>query len=351
MSLRGLMWTLPQGYVLEQMGFGWEYSLTGSVMPLVYFIGANTKFHEKRKNEFIDGSIAVSEVIWGLWLWFVLINACLSQAVRRARIFVYQRNPYIGIKPFSNIEMIKYESLNRPLLRAFYESFVIVLTILYCFTVIYYSLVSQPDIPNKGQTFFGLFTAVLFLVFSQAWMWSTRYRNLLLKRYARKLRGRTSTNNAVYSSNSQSSDQETDAPEIARAASVVSSGKIEHYEGLCKTLQPPHTSPRHNKGPLLSWPYSHPDRLSPTEEQRQQVLDMSEHLHPQFRSSPSKFLAAWPKLEKFIWLDIFVLVRRLVGAITLICVIFSVMITFTAIIIGCSSARFIKDLNPPCKPH
>lgn len=42
MSLRGLIWTAPQGYILQLLGFGWEYSLSGSLMGLFYFMGALT---------------------------------------------------------------------------------------------------------------------------------------------------------------------------------------------------------------------------------------------------------------------------------------------------------------------
>lgn len=357
MSLRGLIWTLPQGYALEQMGFGWEYSLTGSVMPLVYYIGANTntaRVHDHRMHKLVDSTPAVSELMWGMWVWFVLITCCASQAVRRARIWIYKRNPHLGFKPFSAMEKVKYESMNRTVLRVFYDSLVTILTLLYCFTVIYYSVVVQPDVRNKGQTFFGLFTGVLFLVFSQAWIWGTRYRSFLLKRYARKLRGRSRTNNAIYNNNNNSSTQiseESDSSaELARTAQIASS-EIDHSEGISAALQsasPASPPPKHNQGPMLSWPYSHPDRLSPTGEQRQQVLDMSERLYPPSMSYRSTFMVIWIKLEKMMWLDVFILTRRIIGAVSLICTIFSMMITVTATVVGWNNARFMQDLDPPC---
>lgn len=350
MSLRGLVWTLPQGYILEQMGFGWEYSLTGSVMPLIYLIGAHTNtthIHNHGFRKFVDAPLAVSELIWGTWVWFVLICTCLSQAVRRARIWIYKRNPHVGYKPFSTFEKIKYESLNRLLLRVVYEMFVSLLTVLYCFTLIYYSLISQKDIRNKGQTFFGLFTAVLFLVCAQSWLWGTRYRNFILRRHARRLRGRTRTNNAIYNESSQGSD-DTDVPNIVAVASI-SSSEIDHYEGLSQTVRSSSpSSPKRENGPMLSWPYSHPDRLSPTREQRQQVLDMSERLYPQVGSSRTAFMLVWTKLEKVVWMDMFVLARRTIGLLSLICTIFSFMITITATVVGWNSARFRYFPDPTC---
>ena len=350
MALRGLIWTMPQGYVLEQLGFGWEYSLSGSIMPLLYFIGANTAnaFHAHgHQKVFMDGTIAVSEFMWGMFIWFALLQACLSQAVRRARVWIYKKNPCLGTtKPYSSYQKIMYGSLNRPILRAFYDSFVIVLTIIYCFTVAFYSLIVQIDLRNKGQTFFGLFTGVLLLVFSQAWMWGIRYRVFLLKRFARQRRGRMRTNNAIFNGSTQFSN-ETETPDMARVAQFDSS-EIDHAKGLDSALQqsPPSSPKQERRGPLLSWPYSHPDRLSPTGEQRQQVLDLSEHL--QVNSSLSPFMIVWIKLEKLVWMDIFIVFRRIIGVLSLICTIFAVMITFTAVIIGWNNARFISDLDPPC---
>lgn len=355
MSLRGLIWTLPQGYVLEQMGFGWEYSLAGSVMPLIYFIGANTNtthVHGHPMRKLVDGSIAVSELMWGMWVWFVLIIACLSQAVRRSRVWIYRRNPTGKYKPFSTFEKVMYESLNRPILRAFYDALVIMLTILYCISVAYYSLVVQKDMRNKGQTFFGLFTAVLFLVFSQSWVWGVRYKTFLLKRYARILRGRTRTNNAIYNGNGRESPNESDSPDevLAKTSCLTSNEELARCEGLVNSASGSQTagSPRMSRGPLLSWPYSHPDRLSPTGEQRQQVLDMSEHLYPNGVASRSAFIYVWGILEKWVWMDMFVYARRTIGMVSLITTIFSMMITITAMIIGTDSARFIQNLDPPC---
>lgn len=377
MSLRGLMWTMPQGYALEQMGFGWEYSLTGVLMPFIYYVGDNSHVSPHRGKQsggkvFIDSPLATSEFLWGLWLWFVLIQASLTQLVRRARIWIYKRNPHLEFKPFSVVEKIKYESLNRTILRGLYEALVLIVTTLYCFTTIYYSLIEQADVRNKGQTFFGLFMTIIFQVVVLGWMWGVRYRNFILKRYARKIRGRTTTNNAIYNGSSSGSSNNNSAgqslceeegphtPEMARAASVstLTSG-IDHYDALSQSISPSYDPPpsrgaksggNGSKKPLLSWPYSHPDRLSPTEEQRQQVLDLSGINNRHYSTlSFSTFASYWRKLERYVWLDMFILMRRTIGLLTLFGTIFSLMMTVTATILGRDNARFVYELDPPCR--
>ena len=350
------MWTLPQGYILEQMGFGWEYSLTGSIMPFVYYIGSRTNtshIHGHQMRHLMDGTIAISELMWGIWVWFVLIISSLSQTVRMSRIWLYKRNPSLGFKPFSACEKVKYETLDRALLRAFYDGFVLILTLLYCCTLVYYSLV-ESDQRGKGQTFFGLFMAVLFLVFSQAWMWGVRHQTFVRKRYARKLRGRTRTNNAIYDGIGGNGEAPRPAavtsspPEVVAhtARLPVSSSEMNHCEGLANaTTTNSDSSPRRSRGPMLSWPYSHPDRLSPMGEQRQQVLELSPHACAVRGFS---FIFIWMVLEKYVWMDVFVYARRTIGVLSLIATIFAVMMTFTGVLRGWDNPRFIQDLNPPC---
>ena len=372
MSLRGLLWTMPQGYALEQMGFGWEYSLTGALMSMVYYVGDNSHVSPHRRGVFMNSPLATSEFIWGTWLWFVLIQVSLAQTVRKVRIWIYKRNPNLSFKPFSAIEKVKYESLNRTVLRVFYEVLVIIMTFLFCSTTIYYSLIEQADSRNKGQTFFGLLVTILAQIMMLSWMWGIRYRNFTLKRFARKLRGRTTTNNAIYNGGANGSvatprqqlydnnEESPRTPEMARAASVSTlEAGLDHYDSLSQSIHtsplfdPPPSHASHSgkdKKPLLSWPYSHPDRLSPTEEQRQQVLDISStNYRPYSALSNSKFASVWIKLERYVWLDVFVLMRRTIGLLTLIGTIFSLMMTVTATILGWSNPRYTYDLDPPCR--
>lgn len=363
------MWTMPQGYALEQMGFGWEYSFTGTLMPLVYYIGAKTCMHPQftgmhHAEDFMDSTVAMSELLWGMWVWFVLIQACLSQGVRRVRIRIYNKNRLLGYRPYSTREKIKYESLNRPLLRAFYESLVIILTILYSFTPIYYSLVVQSDRRDKGQTFFGIFASTLVLFFFLSWVWGVRYRNFALKRLRRNTinnaicngDGCCSNRNGTQPSVSEEGEGGSETLEILQAASVSTLTCMDHYEALSRSIltTPPysplpyHSShrPKDRGKPLLSWPYSHPDRLSPTEEQRQQVLDISEAVYPQ-NTPYSTLVTVWRKLEHCVWLDMFVVLRRTIGLATLLGAIFSMIMIVTATVVDWKNARLMSELEPP----
>eukprot|EP00042_Codosiga_hollandica_P045095 m.453479 g.453479 ORF g.453479 m.453479 type:complete len:220 (-) comp56936_c0_seq7:3144-3803(-) len=38
MSLRGLMWTAPGGYIMYHMGYGWQFALAGAAMGSIYSI-------------------------------------------------------------------------------------------------------------------------------------------------------------------------------------------------------------------------------------------------------------------------------------------------------------------------
>lgn len=118
----------------------------------------------------------------------MIIISCLSQFVRRMRIWIYSKNQYLGFKPFSVWETLKYASLNRCAIRVLYELFMFALNVVLSCSVVFYSLVDQQDVRNKGQTFFGLFTAVLCLTFSQGWVWSKLYLLWQQERFLKKLK-------------------------------------------------------------------------------------------------------------------------------------------------------------------
>ena len=347
MSLRGLIWTAPQGYLLERLGFGWEYSLSGSMMGLVYYVGAHTDvstIHDGNFLEFFSTGIAASEVYWGWWMWFVLSIVCLSQLVRRARIWVYKKNPYLGIKPFSMWEIIKYLSLNRSLFRFMYDFFMCVLNLVYCCSLVFYAIIEQSDIRNKAQTFFGLFTGILLLCFFQGWVWSILFLNWKLKRLAKKAQ--------------DLSEQD-----------VIQSGS-QPYTLRTSLIQPQTDGPRRSPGrfndldkyeasvaarngetqPLLSWPFSHPDRISPTGERCNTLMlpegnpSVSSHLHHvvQPATTSTAFLILWPNLETWVWLDVFVLIRRMIGLVSLLSTILTIVLTVVAVVWDWESPRFIQ---------
>lgn len=344
MSLRGLVWTAPQGYALQQLGFGWEYSLSGSLMGFIYYLGMKTPLVEKESGfrKPFDGGIAYAEYYWGWWIWFVLTVCCLSQLIRRLHIWIYSKNQYLGFKPFSTWEVIKYRSLNRTAPRAAYEVFMVALNIIFSGSVVYYSLVEQQDIRNKGQTFFGIFTGTLFLALVQGWVWSRIH--LRWKRWREKKRlglGLTPERQPYVRSHSptygpRSSPRPNDHLDAAAASNR--SGETQ---------------------PLLTWPYLH-SNLSPCVERRttltlpegNPIASSSDYTaRPQVAfgeqtSTTVAFLNLWPNVEMWVWVDIFIWLRRLIGLISLLATIVTIVMTVIATVWDWHSPRFYAEPAP-----
>ena len=340
MSLRGLAWTAPQGYALQLLGFGWEYSLSGSLMGFVYFLGSKTPLTTKDDHfeTTFDASTAYAEYYWGTWIWFVLIIACLSQVVRRMHIWIYSKKEYLGFKPFSMWEKMKYESLNRSLSRGTYETFMLLFNGALMSSVVYYSLVQQKDQRNKGQTFFGLFTGVLLLTFLQGWVYNMLYIKLKDRRLRQKM------HIPSISSNLQNGGHRTytsprASPRIPDLDNLESAAAISNGE---------------NK-PLLGW---YP-RSSPTPDQRRNMLSPPEHAlsnidvyrpHLQLgtvepATTTTAVLILWPTLEKWVWMDVFIWVRRVIGLVSFLATLNTVIVSTAALFWGMETARY---LHPNC---
>ena len=344
MSLRGLVWTAPQGYLLERLGFGWEYSLCGSMMGLVYYVGGHTKIYVSDSNFFGQG-ISASEVYWGWWIWFVLSMVSLSQLVRRCRVWVYKKNPYLGSRPFSSWENIKYMSLNRYFLRFGYELVMTIFNLLLCCSLVFYSLVEQSDVRNKAQTFFGLFTGILLLCFSQGWVWSLLMLNYKLRRLAKKAEEAPETETLQGShSNHHYGLGQSSSTTTAYRRSPGHLSELDKYEATAVVMNG-------ETQPLLSWPYSHPDRVSPTGERINTLMlpegnpSVSRHVHHvmQPQSTSTALLILWPALENWVWLDVFVLMRRLIGLVSFLCTALTIVLTIVVVVWDYDSPRFMHD--------
>ncbi len=344
MSLRGLIWTAPHGYVLERLGFGWEYSLSGSLMGLVYYVGSNTDTSGLPNQAFFNHGTAAAEVYWGWWMWFMLSMVSLSQLVRRGQVWVYKKNPYLGTRPYSSWENIKYLSLNRPIFRLSYEFFMFVFNFILCSSLIFYSLIEQTDIRNKAQTFFGLFTGVLMLCFSQGWVWSLLFLNIQLKRLAKKARNSPEQEH-LQNGNSQTYDiRKSLSPSLSTGYQRNPShgNNLDRYETTAAVISG-------ETQPLLSWPYSHPDRVSPTGERINTLKlpegnpSVSRHAHHviQSPSIATAFLILWPSVNKWLWLDVFVLMRRLIGLASFLSTLLTIVLTAIAIVWDIESPRFM----------
>ena len=352
------MWTAPQGYLLEYLGFGWEFSLTGSLMGMAYYVGAQANL-TGLKSTFLDSNIAVSELLWGWFIWFVLSIVSLSQLVRKSRRVMHKRNPYLGYKPYSHWETLKYESLNRIPFRIAYELFIVLLNLLFCCSLMFYELVELRQLQNKGQVFFGLFTAILCLTFTQGWSWSRRYLHWQMRRISKKKQRPPSRVVAPGSSPlspPQTGTGTSPARTNLRGGQLSRSrNKNDKNVSRAKESAKEYGSIMSENEPLLAWPYSHPDRLSPVGEgatpiggtNRLQLPEGDAELgmtyNVQKASTSTALLILWQNIEKWIWMDIFVWIRRLFGIISLINTFLLVVVIVIATIQGWHNPRFMQQ--------
>ncbi|XP_019619809.1 PREDICTED: uncharacterized protein LOC109466526 [Branchiostoma belcheri] len=140
MSLRGLVWTTPQGYVLYHLGLGWCPSASGALMGLVYFAG-------NHGNVTLCHHSACSEYLWGFWVWLVLLTSSLYGAVTRARA------SYPDVHPESSLVPPPSSKLDSTFSKVVFELFHLVFGLILGCSICYYALVEQNDLKNKGQTF------------------------------------------------------------------------------------------------------------------------------------------------------------------------------------------------------
>ena len=343
MSLRGLAWTAPQGYLLQMWGFGWEYSLSGSLMGFIYYLGSLTKVdtHSSEFQRMFDAHTAYAEYYWGTWIWFVLILSCLAQVVRRMHVWIFSKKEYLGFRPFSTWEKIKYESLNRSLSRSFYECFMLFFNILCMCSLVYYSLVVQEDVRNKGMTFFGMYTNVIALTFLQGWSYHLFYlklrhkwrlRNKATQRSVNSGGGVMATASRTFQSPRASPRIIPDLDNLETAAAIANSENKPLLGWRGQDASPYNVSPPHSS-------YSGTD--SPTESYRPHLqLGTVEPA-----TTTTAVLILWPTIEKWVWTDVFIWVRRVIGLVSLIGTLVTVILTTVALFWNAETRRY---LHPNC---
>jgi hypothetical protein len=320
MSLRGLVWTLPQGYVLEQLDFGWQYSLSGSLMGVVYYIGSLVSV---RLFSFFNSTIAYSEFIWGTWIWFVLVVCNATQLIHYARQWIHSRRVSNLVNPHAKYHQFLYKSLNHEAIAVLYQLLVMMLWAIFAASVVFYSLVIQPDIRNKGQTEFGLFISTICLTFFIGWKWSSVYTRWQLQKSQIPVR-------LIQRSNRTHSQINT----------------IGNLQRVNQQLSSRETDP------LLPWPYSHPDkaRYSPVglsnDVSRSSVSNYTHYkANDRLRGdylSPlaSCAVSCWGALEKWVWLDLFAWIRHMIGILSLIATLLTVAMALIAFALDLYSPRF-----------
>ena len=339
-------------------------------MGLVYYVGSQANM-TSLKSTFLNGNnIALSECLWGWFIWFVLSIMSVSQLVKRARVKIYRRNPYLGYKPFSHWEVLKYESLNRLPFRIAYEVFILVLNLIFCCSVMYYELVEQRDLQNKGQIFFGLFTAVLCLTFTQAWSWSIRYLRYQLQK-ASKATSSKETPQCAHAMRSQPSQHATpNRPGPTTPRTNQREGQLtrarhkrEPIQKAVDRVKEEYDGEMNENEPLLTWPYSHPDRLSPIREgesrnegggggggggggNRLQLPEGETEYGMTYKVQPATtstaLLILWQNIEKWVWMDMFIWIRRLFGIITCLNILVLLVVIAAATVQGWGNPRFLQ---------
>ena len=342
MSLRGLAWTAPQGYALQQLGFGWEYSLSGSLMGFIYYLGSKTPVvtHPAHFQTTFDATTAYAEYYWGTWIWFVLIVSCLSQVVRRMHVWIFNKKEYLGFRPYSTWEKLKYESLNRSLSRGLYEGFMLFFNTLCMCSLIFYSLVVQKDVKNKGMTFFGMFTDVILLTFLQGWSYSLLYLKLKKWWYLRK--------NVHLRQRSINSVGGVGSIATRTISSTRSSPRIPDLDNLETAAARANSE---NK-PLLSWyGQNSPANISPSLDYRHNALTVpqdtpTEPYHLQLgtvepATTTTAVLILWPAIEKWVWVDVFIWLRRAIGLVSLIATVITVIVSTAALFWDWETRRYL----------
>ena len=330
MALRGLVWTAPQGYALQQLGFGWQYSLSGSMMSVVYYLG--TKIHFNTTNRFFDGHIGYSEFMWGTWVWFILIVVCLTQLIHRIRGWVYAHSSTSSVSnPDSRWEKFKFESLNYAPTQVLYDVSFILLWLIFAASLVFYSLIVQPDLRNKGQTFFGMFMAIISLLAFMSFRWGAMFHRWQLKKEKQFL------------------CRVSDVP-------VRNHTPSRSYPHTIEQLEAGHGRHPNETDPLLPWPYSHPDKIyverrkSPImmrESSRvstpSEVSPLTTHSHysnRQLSSTQLAFLLVWPSIEQWLYLDVFAWLRHVIGFLTASSICVTIFVTVMATVWGSGTSRW-----------
>lgn len=276
MSLRGLLWTGPAGYALNTLGMGWHYSLAGSWMGLVYYLGGKTPDWDLEYAERnLNGQIAWSELYWGWWIWFILELTCIVYVIQTIRKRLGVRNT-------------RDDNCNA--WSGGYEMVMFIINIIFACSVGFYELVQQKDMKNKGQTFFGLFTGVLFLIFVQAFNWGCWW-------------------NKYHSKQSR----------LVRSSSIT-------------TI----SDPPNETTPLLPWPQSHPNA---NHEQPNGVINNSVLAADNDQQCSCRHL--WRRIETFNHLDGFIWLRWFIGVLSALHTIVILLMFITCTIMNRDSPRLM----------
>lgn len=158
MALRGLAWTAPQGYLLYHLGYGWHHSVSGCMMGLAYTLG-----YLMPPYKHIPTGTGWSELLWGYWIWVGVIVSGLAGWLEM------MRETCGGGEGHTSRHTSAYLSsyIRKRWLAVAFEVWNALITVIFIFSTVYYALVQQNDVKNKGQTFFGMFVISFVMLAAQ----------------------------------------------------------------------------------------------------------------------------------------------------------------------------------------
>ena len=300
-------------------------------MGLIYYAGSHME--DTYNTTFFDSTIAYSEYIWGVWVWFVLLITCITQLIHRSRKWMYSKSTSCGKNPYKRYNKLLYESLNYTVTDILYQLLMVLLWLALAASTVFYSLVIQPDTKNKGQTFFGLFMSVISLTFFGGWKWASVYTTRQLRRQAKN---------------------QTGTDRVARVVPPSIHGRMEGN--------------RSELDPLLPWPYSHPDKVFMDRQKppvylydaprsstpvsygsynRASPVSISMSSETRNRATLSTGALAYmllcPSFEKWVWWDLFAILRHVIGFLSLLATVLTIVLSSIAFAMDLTSPRFDSE--------
>jgi len=166
MGLRGLQWTAPAGYFMWQRGLGSLFLVGGSLMAPVYYLTQQGPI----------GGTETSEWTWGAFLWAFIIFGYLRNVALFGTPSKYQlstvefrrRDIHRTALDFTFGRFYKNCRREFKIMRRIYKLFnttlVYILCLIFLASTMFYGLIVQEDMRNKGQTLFGILSSSVLLL-------------------------------------------------------------------------------------------------------------------------------------------------------------------------------------------
>lgn len=185
MTLRGLLWTMPGGYLLYHMGFGWQYALSGAAMGLFYNFGW---ISDSTQYDFEYGP-NYGDFLFGTWLYLSLFAMTMSQHKHLKKYAIFTGHPdrievgegrdlYVtrDVEPHGRErEKTKLESY----MEGLFEICAVIFTLILLGSVFFYGTITPSDAGNQARTIIGLVVSIAILLGTQCTLFYNRIKRRL----------------------------------------------------------------------------------------------------------------------------------------------------------------------------